>query len=444
MPEQDTGAQLQPTGVAIPAVGGAPFYVGMRYLLKKKLSYLAMIGVAICVGVLIVVMSVMTGFSNQLRSVIRGYLSDINIQPNTGKLYGFTNWRDVMDDVLKVDHVAAAAPYIEGVGLLRAGTKENLHVIRIAFRGIDPELEKHVSSFGQDVSKEGFILKGRLEDLNKPYTVENAAQIGTCMIGSVMSGVDEGYPFTPGIQIGIFTATGDLRWRFKPYALVGVFKTGRQDYDNGVVILSLESAMDLVASEGVSGLSVRLDDYVNAPQVVAALQQKLGGGYMVRTWEEQEPTLVTAVKMERFLMALILCFISVQAGFCIFAILTMTVHEKRRDIGILKAIGFTEARIAAVFVLDGAAIGVLGALLGVAGGLAFAFNINEIAHFVNALTGWEPWPPNIYYFTEIPADRSLLAPAIIAATAILSSLLFSVLPALKAARLDPVEALRFE
>jgi len=444
MPEQDTGAQLQPTGAAIPAVGGAPFYVGMRYLLKKKLSYLAMIGVAICVGVLIVVMSVMTGFEKQLRSVIRGYRSDINIQPNTGKLYGFTNWRDVMNDVCKVDHVAAAAPYIEGVGLLKAGTGDTIKVIQIAFRGIEPELEKKVSRLGQDVSKEGFILYGRLEDLNKVYVVENAAQIGTCMIGSVMAGVDEGYPFTPGIRIILVTVTSDYNPKFKPHAVVGVFKTGKQEYDATGVILSLEAAMELVGSKGVSGINARLDDYANAPQVVAALEQKLGGGYMVQTWEEQEATFVKVVKMERFLMALILCFISVLADFCIFAILTMTVHEKRRDIGVLKAIGFTEARIAAVFMLDGAAIGVLGALLGVAGGLAFTFNINEIAHFVKMLTGWEPWPPDVYVFTEIPADRSLLAPIIIAACAILSSLVFSVLPALKAARLDPVEALRFE
>ena len=436
-----TTEQPAPDG-PMPAVGGGPFYVGIRYLLKKKLSYLAMLGVLISVGTLIVVMSVMKGFENQLRSVGRGYLSDITIRPVTGRLYSFTQWRDVMAEVLEVEHVEAAAPFIEGVGLLRAPASD--HVMHIAFRGIDPELERKVSRFGEDVSEEGFMLRGRLEDLNQVYVEANGAEIRTCLLGAVMMGMDSGAPFRSGISVVLVTATGDLRRRIKKYAVAGVFETGRQDYDARVVVLSLETAMDFVDADGVSGLNARLDDYRNASQVINALRRRLGAGYEVLTWEDQERTFLKAVAMERFLMALILCFISLLAGFCIFAILTMTVYEKRKDIGVLKAIGFTPARIAMIFIVDGGAIGLLGALLGIAGGLAFTLNINEIADAIEWLTGWEPFPPDVYVFTEIPIDRGLLGPAVIAGTAILFSLIFSVLPAIKAARLDPVEALRYE
>jgi len=497
MSHSDPAAQLAaPATAPVPLLSRAPVFLGMRYLLKKKLSYLAILGVAVSVGTLIVVMSVMSGFHDQLRSIIRGYLSDMSLLPPRGELYGMAGWREKRQRVLRSSpHVVAVAPFIEGPGLLRVpGIDQMEHIF---FRGLDPELEPQVTLLGSK-----FMEHGKLSDLNNVYLDENDAELPACLIGSEMAkrwsvyyqlceffgshlpGEDyerlvelmgraraartlsearrrmqDAVAYlalrSPGLaavlqenaeralrdEVILITATADLRRRLKKFVVAGVFNTGRYDYDSGVVLLSLQSAVDFVASEGrVSGLNVRLDDYANAPEVRRALE----GEFVVRTWEDQQRNFLKAVAAERVLMALILCFVGVLAGFCIFAILTMTVSEKRRDIGILKAVGFTSGHVGATFLVDGAAIGLLGAALGVAGGLAFAYNINSIAAFVERLTGWTPFPKDIYYFSEIPVEKGWAMPLAIAAGAIALSLVFSIVPALRAARLDPVQTLRYE
>lgn len=494
MPSHPNNTPIEPNG-AMPLVSHSPLFLGLRYLFRKRLSYLAMIAVAVSVGTLIVVMSVMTGFEKQLRSVVRGYLSDMTIQPEAGTLHGLDEWRGVRKRILEMPHVDAAAPYIQAPGLVRVPRYD--HMAHVMFRGMDPELEPEVTMFGSE-----FVQHGTLQDLNRTYIDENGAELNACLVGNEMAKqwstyyqlyvrlgeeledprrseilkmmsevrkasrlsdarqkiqavVDELSTTHLGLarlvaanadralrdEIVLITATEDLRRRLKKYVVAGVFQTGRYDYDSGVVLLSLQSAMDFVKSEGaVTGLNLKLDDFHNAPEV----KRELSAEYIARTWEDQQRNFLEAVEMERTLMGLILSFVGLLAGFCIFAILIMTVYEKRRDIGILKSVGYPPAYIAMVFLVDGGAVGLLGAVAGAAGGLLFAGNINPIAGFVENVTGWTPFPQDVYYFTEIPADTGLLMPVVISAGAILCSLAFSVLPAIKAARMDPVETLRFE
>ncbi|MFW6457515.1 MAG: FtsX-like permease family protein [Planctomycetota bacterium] len=480
---------------SMPLVSHSPFFLGFRYLLRKKLSYLAMIAVAVSVGTLIIVMSVMSGFERELRSVVRGYLSDITIKPVSGGLHSFKNWEEERERVLDLEHVVAAAPQVKAPALLRVPRQDDMS--QVIFRGMDPELESGVTDFGDD-----FVQNGSLDALNRTYIDDNEAELGACLVGSEMARqwsphhqlylrlseeltgpekdrvlelfnsvrevptlsesrqkmqevIAELSDIRPDLarlvalnaeralrdEIVLVTATGHLRRRLRKFVVAGVFNTGRYDYDHGVVLLSLDSATRFIKSDGaVTALNVKLDDYDHAPDV----KKQLPAEFKAQTWEDQQRNFLEAVHMERTLMGLILSFVGLLAGFTIFAILIMTVYEKRRDIGILKSVGYTPQYIATIFLVDGGAVGLIGAILGATGGLLFAAHINSIADFIEEMTGWTPFPQDVYYFTEIPADTGLLMPVVIAAGALTCSLIFSVLPAIKAARMDAVDTLRFE
>ena len=438
MSEHSHSKEKPLTSGSLPLLSWSPLKIGLRYLFSKKLSYLAVAGVMLSVATLVVVMSVMSGFGNHLRSIIRGYHSDLTVELREGSPYGMKEWQDLKKQVTSTPHVKAAAPYIQGFGLIKfVGSEQMDHII---FRGVSPEMEGSVSSIREYLKNDT-----RLEDLSRQFRDPNQATIGSCFIGNAMADLLGGNLERYDVRVVLVTATPDLRRRLRKFKVNGVFKTGRYDWDRSVVIIPLQAAMKFVDSDGgVTALSVNLDDYSNAPQVRNRLEEKLGQKYMVTTWEEKQKNFLQAVAMERFIMAVILSFILVLAGFCIFAILTTTVYEKRRDIGILKAVGFTKGMIASVFLFNGLAIGLFGSAIGIVGGKLFTGNINAIESFIERATGFTPFPQKIYYFDRIPTADSWWIPVAVAAGAILCSLIFSLLPALKAAKLDPIETLRFE
>ncbi len=473
-------------------------YLGLRYLFKKRLSYLAIIGVALSVGTLIVVMSVMRGFEHELRSVIRGYLSDIRVESPSQQVTGMADWGATRENVLSMPQVEAATPFIESQSLLRIPGLDQTWTVM--FRGMKPELETDVSEFGSQ-----YLQHSSLEALDRIYIDENEAEVPSVFIGNelakqfsrhyfiynylsdeldgelreqclnlmaearasrlISDGMEKAgkvagllseaghmslasmvYANAEDIareEIVLMTATEDLRRRVRKFTVAGVFHTGRFDYDSGVVLMSLEAAQDFVGAAGnVSGLNLKLHDYRrDAGTVSAGLREK---GYIARTWEDQQRNFLEAVQMERVLMAIVLSFVGLLAGFCIFAILIMSVYEKRHDIGTMKAVGYTSRSIAVIFFVTGGAIGVVGAVFGIAGGFGFLTRINEIADRIEAWTGWTPFPSDVYYFTEIPTDLTLTIPLITGMGALVLSLIFSIVPALKAARMDPVETLRWE
>lgn len=267
MPEQDGS-----TAPARPLVGYSPVKIGLRYLLRKKLSYLAVVGIALSVGVIIVVMSVFTGFHRQFTAVIRGYLSDMKIRPGAAGMYALEDWPLWRQRALTAsNHVRGVAPFIEGAALLRqADSGQMLHVM---FRGVEPKLEGTASDLPD------YMISGTLEDLTRTYPNPEGGRLSACFVGKgFLPYVPPGLQRDP-LELVLVTATEDLRRSLAKYAVNGVFQTGNSEYDSQFVILSLEAAADLVDSGGaVSGLNLRLDDYNSAEQVRAQLQKAFAPG----------------------------------------------------------------------------------------------------------------------------------------------------------------------
>ncbi len=232
-----------------------------------------------------------------------------------------------------------------------------------------------------------------------------------------------------------------------------IVRTGIWDLDASTLYMPLDwaRAFARIGPDSVSGIGIALQKY--DPASVAAVREAvadilspyaLSDDFRVSTWEDSRRTFLTAVAMERKIMAFILFFFLVVAGFSISAILIMIVLEKIRDIGILRAMGASSTGVAGVFLTYGTAIGIVGAIVGVILGVVFVENINGIEQIIYNLTKWEPFPPDVYDLPEIPRIVSWLTNFFIALAAVGVSFLAALIPALRAARLKPVEAIRYE
>lgn len=416
------------------------FFVALRYLKKKKSSYIAIAAVTLSVMTYIVVLSVMSGFDRELRARIRGTLAHVIILKTAG-LYAFDNYKEVMEMVKGFEHVKACAPFLEGPALARIrGNREFAY-----FKGIDPVLEARVGDFASYIGKFGAKPEDLLKLHGETYT---PSIFGGKELLRLAPGEPDERPesFIPeGEKIILVTVKGWDKISVKAFVVEGMFQSGMYDFDKTFVYIPLEVAQELVGSPNtVTGISVQLDDFRYGAQVRDDLQRQLGPGYFVQTWEDARKTFLRAVTLERRIMALILLCFLIVAAFCIMAILRMIVFIIAKDIGILKALGATQVGILSIFLFKGFSIGFIGASIGVGAGLGIVAKINWFEQKLYLITGWRPFPPEVYYFDKIPTELNPWGIAIIAGVAIFLSILASVYPAVKAARLDPVEILRYE
>jgi lipoprotein-releasing system permease protein len=408
-------------------------FIGLRYTRAKRrnhfisfISLTSMAGIALGVAALIVVLSVMNGFQKELRARILGVASHVQISGPDNQL---ADWQRIEQGALAVPGVVAAAPYVNAQGLLA-----NEGSVRGAIvRGIVPGREDQVADIGRH------MVAGSLERL---VPGEFGIVLGSDLARALRA--------MPGDKVtliapqGLVTPAG-LIPRLKQFRVVGIFEVGMFEYDSGLALVSLEDAQKLFQlADKVSGVRLRLEDLFQSRQVARELYQKLGGELVISDWTRSHANFFRAVEIEKRVMFIILTLIVAVAAFNIVSTLVMVVTDKQADIAILRTLGATPASIMGIFLVQGALIGVIGTLIGVAGGVALALNIDVVVPFLERLLNIQFLAKDVYYISELPSDLQRGDVLTIAGVALVLAFFAGLYPSWRAARVRPAEALRYE
>jgi lipoprotein-releasing system permease protein len=408
-------------------------FIGLRYTRAKRRSYfislisfVAIFGISLGVLVLITVLSVMNGFHKEIRERTLGMASHATISALSGGLH---DWREVMD--LSRDHprVVGQAPFVEVQGMLVNGR----NVSGAMVRGIDPELEAAVSDVGQH------MRLGGLEQLQEgEYQIVLGRELALILDARVG---DKVTLVTPSLTI---TPMGNMP-RLKSFTVSGIFEVGMGDFDRGVALVQIDDAAKLLRlGEAVTGVRLKLDDLYLAPEVSHELARRSGGIYQVSDWTQQYRNLFSALRMEKRMLGFLMLLIVAVAASNIVSILVMVVNEKQSDIAILRTLGVSPRSVMGIFIIQGATIGLIGTLLGIVGGLALASNVESIVSSLEKAFGFDVLPSSVYYISELPSDIHWSDVGIVSVSAFLITLLATLYPAWRAARVQPAEALRYE
>ncbi|MHC1729900.1 MAG: lipoprotein-releasing ABC transporter permease subunit [Syntrophobacteraceae bacterium] len=411
---------------------GFEFFISIRYLLAKRrqtfvslITFISIAGVAVGVTALIVVLAVMNGFHEDLRGRILGITSHVNIGSYGGPI---TNYKEVMEEVQKEPRVMGATPFIFAQVMITSGKS----VSGAALRGIDPLSASKVIKIQEN------LIRGNLADLVSP-SPEPGQNYPGIILGVELAqnlGVQTGDYLTIISPAGRLTPMGQVP-KSKLFHVVGIMRSGMFEYDTHLGYIGLPAAQQLLGiGDSVSGIEVKVDDIYEAGSVREALKKRLGTPFYVRDWIQMNSSFFAALKLEKVVMFVILTLIILVASFNIVSSLTMLVMEKGRDIAILKAMGATTASIRRIFVLEGFLIGLSGTVLGLAGGFSLCGLLKEY-EFIDL-------PANVYQLSKLPVKMEMFDLFLIALAAICISLVATLYPSRKAARLDPAEALRYE
>jgi lipoprotein-releasing system permease protein len=407
--------------------------VGLRYTRAKRrnhfisfISLTSMLGIALGVAALIVVLSVMNGFQKEVRARILGVVSHVQI---TGAENRLADWQAVAREAGEHPAVVAAAPFVNAQGMLMFGAS----VRGVVVRGVVPELEQKVAEIGLH------MVAGRLESLEP-------GRFGI-VIGSELAralGARVGDKITLIAPQGLVTPAGILP-RLKQFTVEGIFDIGMFEYDSTLALIQLEDAQKLYGmGDAASGVRLKLRDLFQSREVTRDLFARLRGDLYISDWTRSHANYFRAVQIEKTMMFIILLLIVAVAAFNIVSTLVMAVTDKLPDIAILRTLGASPGGIMKIFVVQGALIGVIGTLIGVAGGVALALNIDVVVPFLERLLSVQFLSREVYYITELPSDLQSNDVVSIALVSLFLSLIATLYPSWRAARVNPAEALRYE
>ena len=407
--------------------------VAMRYLRSRRregfisvIAWFSLVGIALGVGTLIVVMSVMNGFREELLGRILGLNGHLNISQSGGRI---DDYERVAQTLRMLPGVVSATPLVEGQVMATANRIASGAVVR----GLSQSQLAEKSIITDN------LLRGGLADLEAPSAV---------MIGSRMAAR---MGLTVGDQLTLVSPTGSRATvigsipRSRAYTVAAIFEVGMYEYDNTFVFMDIKTAQLLFdRDDSATNIEIFLDRADDSRFRGLEIRQSLGPEFRVVDWQRQNATFFNALQVERTVMFMILTLIIVVAAFNIISSLIMLVKDKGRDIAILRTMGATRGMIMRIFFLSGASIGVLGTTLGVVLGVAFASNIEEIRQFIQGLAGVQLFDPVVYFLSKLPAVINWDEVVLVVLKGLGLSFLATIYPSWRAARLDPVEALRYE
>jgi lipoprotein-releasing system permease protein len=403
--------------------------VGLRYIKAKRkqafisvISAFSVLGVMLGVMTLIIVLGVMNGFEKDLKDKILGTVSHLVVMSHSNRTV--TEWPRIMDRISVFDGVEATTPYVYGQAMLST----NGRVRGVIVRGID------IPTAGRVISLPRYLVQGSLDGL-----APEADGLGGIIVGkelAVLNSLRMGDVVQLISPQGKRTPIGAVP-QVRNFRIVGIFQSGMYEFDSNLVYMELSQAQKFFEmGQGVTGIEVYLRDIYYAPKLGTRIEASLGTTFWTRTWKDMYRNLFSALKLEKIAMFIILTFIILVASFNIIISLIMLVMEKSRDIAVLKALGATSDRIMRIFIVQGMLVGVVGTFLGAVGGIVGStllakYPIIEL-------------PPEIYTITTLPVSIEVSDVVIICVVALTICFLATLYPSLRAARLEPVEALRYE
>ena len=408
--------------------------VGLRYTRARKgsgrnafISFIALIsmaGIALGVAALIVVLSVMNGFQQELRTRILSVASHIEVR-------GFPELKDpaaVVEIAKRNPRVIAAAPYVLGQTMLSVGEANRGALIR----GVVPAQEDTVADIGSHMRR-GTLASLTPGSFNIVLGAELARALGLRVGDSVVA-------ITPQ---GTVTPAGTLP-RIKTFTVSGIFEVGMFEFDSGLALVNIEDAEKLYRLTNPSGIRLKLDDMFAAPRVAMELLATLPADADVRDWTRNHANFFRAVAIEKRVMFIILTLIVAVAAFNIVSAQVMVVTDKRADIAILRTLGASPSSVMTIFMIQGALIGIIGTLIGVVGGVLLALNVETVIPAIERTFGVQFLDKSVYYISDLPSDLQSGDVITIAVIALVLALVATIYPSFKAARVNPADALRYE